>query len=101
MNTKRRALLFGALFLHATFVAPAAAATIVFEQPLQSEDLTAAHFDVNRQLGRAWVDVGLTPRIIAQAPESKEIPPGLDGLFYVPTTKPVIYPNVSSQPLSS
>src|SRR5258707_14502356 len=42
MNPKRMAFVFGALFLSAAFAAPAAAATIVFEQPLQSEDLTAA-----------------------------------------------------------
>jgi hypothetical protein len=73
------------------------AATIIFEQPLQSEDLTAAHFDVNRQLGRAWVDVELTPTIIAEAPESQVIPRGLDGLYYDQTRKQVIYRNGSGQ----
>jgi hypothetical protein len=97
MNRRRIAFVFGALFLSAAFAAPAGAATIVFEQPLKSEDLTAAHFDVNRQLGRAWVDVELTPRIIAEAPESEVIPRGLDGLYYDQTNKQVIYRNGSDQ----
>ncbi len=97
MNHKRMAFAFGALFLSAAFAAAATAATIVFEQPLQSEDLTAAHFDVNRQLGRAWIDVELTPKIIAEAPESAVIPRGVDGLYYDQTRKQVIYRSGSSQ----
>ncbi len=97
MNRNRVPFAVGALFLSAVFAAPSMAATIIFEQPLQSEDLTAAHFDVNRQLGRAWVDVELTPTIIAEAPESQVIPRGLDGLYYDQTRKQVIYRNGSGQ----
>ncbi len=97
MNRKRMPFVVGALFLPAVFAAPSTAATIVFEKPLQSEDLTAAHFDVDRQLGRAWIDVEITPTTIAEAPESEVIPRGLDGLYYDQTRKQVIYRNGSRQ----
>ncbi len=93
MNRNRMPFLAGALFLSAAFAAPSLAATVVFEKPLKSEDLTAAHFDVDRQLGRAWIDVELTPTTIAEAPESEVIPRGLDGLYYDQTRKQVIYRN--------
>ncbi len=93
MNLKRMPFVVGALFLSAAFAAPSTAGTIVFEKPLQSEDLTAAHFDVNRQLGRAWIDVELTPTTITEAQESEVIPRGLDGLYYDQTSKQVIYRN--------
>src|SRR5260370_42204757 len=91
MNLKRTPFVVGALFLSAAFAAPSTAGTIVFEKPLQSEDLTAAHFDVNRQLGRAWIDVELTPKIIAEAPESARIPPRINGPYYRQPRKQRIY----------
>ncbi len=97
MTRKSMAFVVGGLFLAAAFAAPSMAATIVFEKPLKSEDLTAAHFDVNRQLGRAWIDVELTPTTIAEAPESEVIPRGLDGLYYDQARKQVIYRNGSRQ----
>jgi hypothetical protein len=97
MHYERIAFAFGALFLSAAFAAPATAATTVFEKPLQGEDLSAAHFDVNRQLGRAWIDVELTRTTVAEAPESEVIPQGLDGLYYDQTRKQVIYRNGSGE----
>jgi hypothetical protein len=75
-------------------VAPRTAAVVsktVFERPLVNENL-AAHFDVDRDLGRAWIDVVLTNSDYpGRAPEV--VREALDGLYYDPARKQVIYRN--------
>jgi len=69
---------------------PISGGKTIFEQPLNSEDLETAHFDVNRDLGRAWVDVVLRPDYTAD-----ELPnvvhQAVRGLYYDPARKEVIY----------
>ncbi len=75
-------------------LAPETAAVVsrtVFEKTLDSENL-AAHFDVDRALGRAWIDVVLTDDYAEiGAPDVVRRP--LDGLYYDPAKKQVIYRN--------
>jgi hypothetical protein len=64
----------------------------VFQRPLDGEDLDAAHFDVNRDLGRAWIDVELMPDYTTD--EQPEVfQQHLGGLYYDPARKQVIYRN--------
>ena len=79
-----------ALFLTPVLAATAPASEKVFERPLHNEDL-AARFDVNRQLGRAWIDVELTSNTPSEIPESHVVPQALDGLYYDPVRRQVIY----------
>jgi hypothetical protein len=74
--------------------APKTAAVVsktIFERPLDNEDL-AAHFDVDRDVGRAWIDVVLTSSDYP-AREPEVIREALDGLYYDPARKQVIYRN--------
>jgi hypothetical protein len=68
----------------------------VFQRPLDGEDLDAAHFDVNRDLGRAWIDIELMPDYTTD--EQPEIfQQRLSGLYYDPARKQVIYLNGTKQ----
>jgi len=63
--------------------------TTVFERKLSTENL-GAHFDVDRDLGRAWIDVVLTDDYAEiAAPEVVRRP--LEGLYYDTAKKQVIY----------
>ncbi len=73
-------------------VAPGAAGAVsetVLERPLNHETLTA-HFDVNRELGRAWVDVMIEPSDYPSR-EPIVVRRMIDGLSYDGTRKAVIY----------
>ena len=73
---------------------PAAAGAVsetVFEKPLNHETLTA-HFDVDRQLGRAWIDVMIEPSDYPSR-EPIVVRRKIDGLSYDSTSKAVIYQN--------
>jgi hypothetical protein len=69
---------------------PAAVSQTVFEQRLNDEDLDAAHFDVNRDLGRAWIDVVLRPDYTTDE-QPEVVQRALHGLYYDPARKEVIY----------
>ncbi len=74
--------------------APKTAAVVsktVFEKPVDNKDL-AAHFDVDRDLGRAWIDVVLTSSDYP-ARDPEVVREALDGLYYDPARKQVIYRN--------
>ncbi len=94
----RAALVFtvvGSLLPTVSVATAAEAAPIVsrtvFERPVGDSDL-AAHFDVDRRLGRAWIDVVLTnDNVRAEAPQV--VRQHLDGLYYDPALKQVIYRN--------
>ena len=79
-----------ALFLTPALAATAPASEMVFQRPLHNESL-AARFDVNRQLGRAWIDVELTSDTPSEIPESQVVPEALNGLYYDPVRRQVIY----------
>lgn len=83
---------FGAavLFLASALAAAAPASQTVFEKQLHNERL-AARFDVNRQLGRAWIDVELISNTPGEIPESHVVSEALKGLFYDPVRRQVIY----------
>ncbi len=79
-----------ALCLTPVLAAAATASQTVFEKPLHNESL-AAHFDINRQLGRAWIDVELISNTPSEIPDSHVVPEALSGLYYDPVRRQVIY----------
>jgi hypothetical protein len=101
MGTVKNVLRAGVAFMVCGWMFPAASAEdppgaagasqTVFERPLNHETLTA-HFDVDRALGRAWIDVMIEP---SDYPEREPIVVRrkLDGLSYDATSKAVIYQN--------
>ena len=91
----RVVLAVGALYLPVALAAKGAIAKTIFERPLQNEELTA-HFDVNRDLGRAWIQVEVSedlPAGYAQSREPEVFPRAVDGLYYDQASKQVIYRN--------
>jgi hypothetical protein len=79
-----------ALFLPRVVGAAEPVSKTIFERRLNEEDL-AAHLDVNRQLGHAWIDVVLTQWRDTQTQESSVVPRALVGLYYDQARKQVIY----------
>lgn len=66
---------------------------IVFEQPLTygNQEISAG-FAANRELGRAWIDVGLTsPSLGEEGPTLEIISKAVDGLYYDSARKQVLY----------
>ncbi len=85
------ALAAGALCLPAAQAAKGPISKTIFERELQDEELSA-HFDVNRDLGRAWVDVALTPSDQGdEAVDPTVFNEAVDGLYYDRASKQVIY----------
>jgi len=65
---------------------------IVYQAPLASDHLISASFAVNRQLGRAWVDVDVRSIVGGSEPEfNPPIPWHVDGLYYDSARKQVLY----------
>ncbi len=64
----------------------------VFEGPLNGKDLDTAHFDVDRELGRAWIDVVLIGDYTADV-EPEVVRQMVDGLYYDSARKQVVYRN--------
>jgi hypothetical protein len=99
-QTKRKfsRTIFSAALCFATLNIPIATAAggmmteTIFEKPIQYDDDISAHFNVNRDLGRAWVEVQLTPPIEGDGvPEPEVIKEAVNGLYYDRDTKQVIY----------
>jgi len=70
-----------------------AATVLVFEGPLGSwgQDISA-DFAVDRELGRAWVDVVLTTNTQGDEPATREVSPRhIEGLSYDLARKQVLY----------
>ena len=66
---------------------------IVFEQPVHNwgEEVSAV-FAANRELGRAWVDVGVSSAVLGEeAPTVEVFPKAVEGLYYDPARKQVLY----------
>ncbi len=100
MKVGKRALSAGLVFTVVGGLLPAVSAALapetapvvsrtVFERPLVTESL-GAHFDVDRDLGRAWIDVVLTDDY-AEIGAPEVVRKLLDGLYYDPAKKQVIY----------
>jgi hypothetical protein len=70
-----------------------AAPIIVFEAPLDNwHQEVSADFGVNRELGRAWIDVKLTTDSFSEAPPTEEvIMKMVEGLYYDSAHKQVLY----------
>src|SRR5260370_27627223 len=76
-------------------VAPGAAGAVsvtVFEKPLNLDETLTAHFDADRELGRAWIDVMIEPSDYAER-EPIVVRRTVDGISYDSTRKAVIYQN--------
>jgi hypothetical protein len=74
-----------------------AATVLVFEAPLDNwgQDVSA-DFAVDRELGRAWVDVVLTTNTQGDEPVTREASPRhIDGLYYDAARKQVLYRSAS------
>lgn len=71
----------------------------VFESSLSlNEEDVAAYFDVDRALGRAWIDVVITSGVTLAEPAAPQIVrEALEGLYYDPVRKQVIYQNGANQ----
>ena len=81
-------------FVIASFAGAANAAQIVvFERPLEPWDQgISAGFAVNRELGRAWIDVQLDPTNIGEEPPAPVvISKRIEGLYYDSARKQVLY----------
>jgi len=65
---------------------------IVYEAPLSSDQQVSADFAVNRQLGRAWVDVEVRSSVSGSEPQfNLPIERQVDGLYYDSARKQVLY----------
>src|SRR5215471_7654667 len=65
---------------------------IVYETPLASDHQISASFGVNRELGRAWVDVVVRPLWSGSEPTfDPPTPWQVDGLYYDSAQKQVLY----------
>ena len=87
------ALGLAALNLPAAIAAGQAMKTkTIFERPIEYDDSISAQFNVDRDLGRAWVEVVLTPAVYGdEAPEPNIVKEAVHGLYYDRDTKQVIY----------
>jgi len=65
---------------------------IVYEAPLNSDQQVSANFAVNRELGRAWVDVEVRSSMSgSEALFELPIERQVDGLYYDSAQKQVLY----------
>jgi len=94
MRSLRNKLVIGALLTGSFAGVANAAQVILFECPLDtSRQKISADFAVNRELGRAWVDVQIqsTDFIGEGLPPVDVIMTRFDGLYYDPARKQVLY----------
>jgi len=93
MKTFSSKLAMGALVVVSFTGVADAAQLIVFEAPLDNwRREISADFEVNRELGRAWIDVQLqSPSQGDEQPDSQVISKAVEGLYYDPVRKQVLY----------
>ncbi len=97
MVFRNMAFAVGALYLPAALAATGPLTKTVFERRLQDEEVTA-HFDANRERGRAWIAVEVIPFSQGDGAQEPEVfPRAVDGLYYDQASKQVIYRNGSSR----
>jgi hypothetical protein len=93
MKSFKNSVTIGALVI-GSFVGVANAAQLtVFEQPLNNwNEEVSADFAANRELGRAWIEVGLTtPSLGEEGPTREVISKAVEGLYYDSARKQVLY----------
>ena len=90
-QTKRKLprSIFGAALGLAALNLPAATAAgpvmtkTIFEKPIQYDEDISAYFNADRDLGRAWIEVALTPQVEGdEPPESQIVKEAVKGLYY-------------------
>jgi hypothetical protein len=93
MKSLRNKLMMCALIVVSFAGAANAAQRIVFEAPLENgSHQVSATFAVNRELGRAWVDVQVESPYQGEEPQVGEvISRAVEGLYYDPARKQVLY----------
>jgi hypothetical protein len=93
MNSLRNKLLMCALVVVSSVGVADAAPVIVFEAPLEIwNEKISTGFAVNRELGRAWVDVQVeSPPPGEAAPYGEVISKRVEGLYYDSARKQVLY----------
>lgn len=93
MKPLRNKLTIGALVIVSFAGVADAAQIIVFERPLGNWDQgISADFAVNRELGRAWIDVQVESATIGEeAPPREVISKRIEGLYYDSARKQVLY----------
>ena len=93
MKSFRNKLRICALVLASFGAVADAEEVIVFEAPLQNwRNEVSADFAVNRELGRAWIDVQVESTNQGEEPPSREvISKRVEGLSYDPARKQVLY----------
>ena len=89
----RNKLAICALEIASSAGAAQAAQITVFERPLENWDRdVSAAFAVNRELGRAWIEVQVDPINIGEEPPAPVvIPQRIEGLYYDPARKQVLF----------
>ena len=97
MKSFRNKLAMVGLVVGSFLGAANAAPIIVFEAPLDNwHQEVSADFGVNRELGRAWIDVKLTTDSFSEAPPTEEvIMKMVEGLYYDSAHKQVLYRTAS------
>jgi len=94
LNASRNTLTIAALVVGSFVRVANASQIIVFEKPIDaSKQQISAEFGVNRELGRAWIDVQIqeTAYLGEGVPQSEVIMRILDGLYYDSAGKQVLY----------
>ncbi len=96
----RNKLTMGALVVGSFLGVANAAPVIVFEAPLDNwHQGVSADFAVNRELGRAWIDVKVTTESFTEAPPTEEVTMKMvEGLYYDSAHKQVLY-RTASEPI--
>jgi len=88
------ALTVGALYAPATLAEGGARNEIVYSRVIGVHERLRAWFQVDRELGRAWVAVELrwlTPDGWPWGGQTLDIPRAVDGLYYDKSTKQLVY----------
>ena len=93
MKSLRNKLMMCALLIVSLAGAANAAQQIVFEAPLENgRREVSANFAVNRELGRAWIEVQVETPYQGEEPSVGEVTSrAVEGLYYDPARKQVLY----------
>jgi len=101
MKSLRNIQTMGAMLVGSLVGVAHAAEVIVYDVPINDRTQeVSAEFAVNRELGRAWIDVTLTTNSIGEEPpDERVIEKKVDGLYYDPARKQVLFRTSSSEPI--
>jgi hypothetical protein len=93
MKSFKNLVTVGAMVIGSFVGVANASQAIVFDQPLNNwDEEVSAGFGVNRELGRAWIEVGLRGRNLGEeATPETVVPKAVEGLYYDAARKQVLY----------